>query len=874
MTSPPPSHYEVLGVPASVDDDEIRRAFRKAALEWHPDKNLNNCDEAHDKFKAISEAYKVLSEPLARRDYDNSLLRSRRTGDRGGGGGGAVRFNFRWSSETGAATGDTKNSNNNNNKNNNNGPVEGGGGSKKKGAAHMFDKFIHNMFAGGTVDPAAASGIFAATGESATTTTASSTSSSDLPSPGGVDSFSPPHSPPVGVAAKSSNQHVSSASSSAPQQRSPSCSDTTAASAGSSPSSCLEEEEGGGQGMEGQTGWSGRKVDREEEQPFRANYRSNTCSNLRRRREEESGRQQRPLSPAMIRQQRGSENASLLFRYQNVMEQKTAVAPVEAMSCEKERNKSRQSTATTEVRWERNSSNNHHNSNDNNNNDHNNKGEEEEEGRREVVGGGWVGKSPRGRHRGDQGEEDRRTTSSSSGTKLSHMFAQYPQPTRTHSNNKHHNNNHNTHSSSSDHHHQNWSSHIPPNLRQPMDSKQPMEGSTVRAEQKCPAARVSGVSSGNCRKDELPRGSRKNDLGRAKSAAALSRTPPLASSGGGGSNQNRGRYNSPAAAVEAEDMPGCLKGRKVREQAKGLSAPIHRPAAAVRFGTLSPPTSTTPWTADGGQQDRDTARLHIHAGYVHRPNLRTKVYDSLHTQDKQQPPLLHSCSRDRLRAVPLLESSSNQLRHSSSSHQLRHSSSQQLNHSSSQQLNRSSSSSQQQQLNHSSSSQQQLNHSSSSSQQQQQLNHSSSSSQQQLNHSSSSSQQQLNHSSSQQLNHSSSSHQLRHSSSSHQLHHSSSFRRANTTTTGTLVAQAAPPAPPAVAFSTPPTGSLRPQRRSSYVGFHQTGKVAPPSCRAAAAGRAGTAAYGEVVQRNLDVPLSTSIARPLRDSSCPTLERR
>ncbi|XP_067231910.1 dnaJ homolog subfamily C member 21 isoform X2 [Chanodichthys erythropterus] len=64
-------HYEVLGVKRDASDDDLKKAYRKLALKWHPDKNLDNSDEAAEQFKLIQAAYDVLSDPQERAWYDN-----------------------------------------------------------------------------------------------------------------------------------------------------------------------------------------------------------------------------------------------------------------------------------------------------------------------------------------------------------------------------------------------------------------------------------------------------------------------------------------------------------------------------------------------------------------------------------------------------------------------------------------------------------------------------------------------------------------------------------------------------------------------------------------------------------------------------------
>lgn len=62
-------YYEVLGLKKGASDDEIKKAFRKLAIKYHPDKNKGNA-EAEEKFKEINEAYQVLSDPKKKSNYD------------------------------------------------------------------------------------------------------------------------------------------------------------------------------------------------------------------------------------------------------------------------------------------------------------------------------------------------------------------------------------------------------------------------------------------------------------------------------------------------------------------------------------------------------------------------------------------------------------------------------------------------------------------------------------------------------------------------------------------------------------------------------------------------------------------------------------
>lgn len=62
-------YYKTLGVSPDATEDEIRKAYKKLAIRWHPDKNQNK-EEAEEKFKAISEAYSVLGNKEKRKEYD------------------------------------------------------------------------------------------------------------------------------------------------------------------------------------------------------------------------------------------------------------------------------------------------------------------------------------------------------------------------------------------------------------------------------------------------------------------------------------------------------------------------------------------------------------------------------------------------------------------------------------------------------------------------------------------------------------------------------------------------------------------------------------------------------------------------------------
>jgi curved DNA-binding protein len=76
-------YYQILGLNRNASEDEIKKAYRKLALQYHPDHHPDD-SESEEKFKEIGEAYAVLSDPEKRKEYDFS---------------GHVRFKRRYTSE-------------------------------------------------------------------------------------------------------------------------------------------------------------------------------------------------------------------------------------------------------------------------------------------------------------------------------------------------------------------------------------------------------------------------------------------------------------------------------------------------------------------------------------------------------------------------------------------------------------------------------------------------------------------------------------------------------------------------------------------------------------------------------------------------------
>jgi DnaJ-class molecular chaperone len=94
--------YDILEVPENASENEIKKAYRRLSMYWHPDKNKT--PEAVSKFQKLSEAYETLSNPEKRKQYDNPFIRIRGSGPGnvgveelfnaffGGGGMGASPF--------------------------------------------------------------------------------------------------------------------------------------------------------------------------------------------------------------------------------------------------------------------------------------------------------------------------------------------------------------------------------------------------------------------------------------------------------------------------------------------------------------------------------------------------------------------------------------------------------------------------------------------------------------------------------------------------------------------------------------------------------------------------------------------------------------
>ncbi|CAK9145200.1 unnamed protein product [Ilex paraguariensis] len=85
------SYYDILQVPKGASDEQIKRAYRKLALKYHPDKNQGN-EEANKKFAEINNAYEVLSDSQKRNIYDKYGEEGLKQHAASGGGGGGMNI--------------------------------------------------------------------------------------------------------------------------------------------------------------------------------------------------------------------------------------------------------------------------------------------------------------------------------------------------------------------------------------------------------------------------------------------------------------------------------------------------------------------------------------------------------------------------------------------------------------------------------------------------------------------------------------------------------------------------------------------------------------------------------------------------------------
>lgn len=96
-------YYDILGVAKGASADEIKKAYRKQALEWHPDKHKEEKEVAEKKFKEINEAYQVLSNPEKKAAYDQYGSEAFAPGGNAGGYGNPFSTSYTYTSTGGGA---------------------------------------------------------------------------------------------------------------------------------------------------------------------------------------------------------------------------------------------------------------------------------------------------------------------------------------------------------------------------------------------------------------------------------------------------------------------------------------------------------------------------------------------------------------------------------------------------------------------------------------------------------------------------------------------------------------------------------------------------------------------------------------------------
>ena len=86
--------YKILEIKRSAKERDIKKAFKKMSIKYHPDKNPSSKEEALKKYQDVSAAYEVLGDPEKRRKYDRCGEKCVDEPERGGGGGFADIFNM------------------------------------------------------------------------------------------------------------------------------------------------------------------------------------------------------------------------------------------------------------------------------------------------------------------------------------------------------------------------------------------------------------------------------------------------------------------------------------------------------------------------------------------------------------------------------------------------------------------------------------------------------------------------------------------------------------------------------------------------------------------------------------------------------------
>ncbi|KKQ92107.1 MAG: Chaperone protein DnaJ [Microgenomates group bacterium GW2011_GWC1_39_7b] len=87
-------YYDILGVSKSASADEIKKAYRKQALEWHPDRHKDDKEAAEKRFKEINEAYQVLSDPKKKSMFDQYGSTNGPAGNPFAGGGSPFTYTY------------------------------------------------------------------------------------------------------------------------------------------------------------------------------------------------------------------------------------------------------------------------------------------------------------------------------------------------------------------------------------------------------------------------------------------------------------------------------------------------------------------------------------------------------------------------------------------------------------------------------------------------------------------------------------------------------------------------------------------------------------------------------------------------------------